>query len=532
MHRRSGARLLAVAVAIVGASAGSLGLGAPPASARADGLAARADWLTTLNWYRTASGVPPVAEEWPWNDAVRAHLRYLAHTPTNFRVGEFTSDHTENPASPRWSAEGERAAKAGNYGNGASEREAIENWMVAPFHAIGMLRASLTKVGFALESGRAGIDVVRGVVTRPRPTAPVLFPADGATVMLARLPPQGELPDPRAGCPTGASWTGLPILAMLPTLPPAGTSATLVRPDGTELDGPAELCVQTAATYRASDDPVYGPTGTSLLRNDRAAIILPPEPLRPGRHTVSLHQPGRPDITWSFTVAAEPAPAWVRATPDRSGSRLRVEWDRPVDRLAGAWFEIAQSSGPAPGAYRYLGDVSWTDVTAPRPGESVDVMVRSCNSQLCSEPAITRVDVLLPAAPQVAIARTAATSARVALTGEVRTITPIDELRVTVTVVRGGRTTSEQTTRLTGRTGSVDVPLGTATGAVTVKVHAESCAVSVCGPATDITRELTATSKATPTTTKPPAKGPTATKATAATTTTRRTIAVRSGSRS
>ena len=60
-------------------------------------------------------------------------------------------------------------------------------------------------------------------------------------------------------------------------------------------------CIVTEHTY-VSTDPVYGPTGLSLLQAD-TLFIIPRDALSSPRYTANLTQPGQADISWSFNVA-------------------------------------------------------------------------------------------------------------------------------------------------------------------------------------------------------------------------------------
>lgn len=253
------------------------------------------DWLGAVNFYREQSGVPAVRERAEWSRGILAHLHYLATTPREMFTGQYANAHTENPQSPAYTAEGDAAGRASNLGGGSTDLEAIEVWIGAPFHAIGILRAGLREAAFGRRDGSTGLDVIRGIQqggTRPL----VLFPGPGGLNFLDRF--LGELPDPRDPC--GPGFEGLPLFAMLPSAPPAGTTATHTLPSGRRNPQGRELCVVTAATWR-SGDSVYGPTGGSILSNDNVVLVIPREPLAPGTHAVSITLPGRAPVEWSFT---------------------------------------------------------------------------------------------------------------------------------------------------------------------------------------------------------------------------------------
>lgn len=290
------ALVMVALLASTGATAAPVHTASLPASATSDG-----SWLHLLNEYRVASGVAPVVEEPAWSAGGNAHMVYLRHTPDSLRTGQYASSHTENPASPWYTPEGDAFARSANLGGGDSnDREAIDGWMRAPFHAMGMLRAHLTRAAFARTEGYSGLDVIRGIGAPPATPPTVLFPGPESTTRLFEF--TGENPDPREGCAADYdSFRGLPIFAMLPAAPPAGTSATLRTPSGGVIPTGADLCVQTATTYNSSD-PIYGSNGESILAGSRAVVVIPRHRLANGRHTVTISRPGYPDLTWSFNV--------------------------------------------------------------------------------------------------------------------------------------------------------------------------------------------------------------------------------------
>jgi len=284
-------------------------------------LSASAGWLETVNYYRSSSGLAEVSAEPAWIDGQVKHLAYLANTPSAFRVGEYANAHTENPASPWYTPEGDKAGRSSNIGGGRSEREAIEGWMTAPFHSIGVMRPGLTRAAFAMSSsGSAMLDVISGLTYPPPTDSPstVLFPGSGSVTSLTSF--AGELPDPREGCAQDwRSFVGLPMYAMLPAPPPPGTTAQLTRPDGTVVSAGNDLCVQTAASFNSSDT-VYGATGKSILAGGNVVLVMSREPLSRGPNSVVIQRPGESDVSWSFSVKPPPTPGSVGA-----GSTLALQ---------------------------------------------------------------------------------------------------------------------------------------------------------------------------------------------------------------
>lgn len=255
-----------------------------------------AGWLDTLNWYRAASGLPPVTENVSWSAGIEAHLAYLANTPAQYRGGEYANAHVENPASPFYTPEGDAAGRTSNLTfHSEGDQAAINIWMAAPFHAIGVLRPGLKEVAFYRNpaTGAAGLDVVRGFEPTFKSDL-VLFPGPGTTIDLQSF--LGESPNPLETCGYNAS-AGLALVAMLPTNPGPEVTATITDVTGRVVPS----CIVSEHTY-VSTDPVYGPTGLSLLKAD-TLFIVPRDALRSSRYTANLTQPGQADISWSFNVA-------------------------------------------------------------------------------------------------------------------------------------------------------------------------------------------------------------------------------------
>ena len=326
---------LVVAAALI--AVGMLGTGpAVSADTRVDAPPPPdATWLETMNIYRVQSGLSPVVEEPAWTAGMLQHFAYLRNTDPALRTGPYANSHTQNPASPWYTPEGAAAAGSSNIGFGSTDREAIDGWMTAPFHAIGILRPHLTRSAFARD-GRAMLDVLRGLGSSPNPKPMILFPGPDATTYLNSF--DGESPDPREGCaPDWENFRGLPIFALLPSNPPpepagppTGTTATLTTPDGTVLVEGNDLCVQTAETFN-STDTLYGPTGEGILLRENAVLVIPRARLSPGRHTVSILRPGKAAVTWSFTIGtATPPTAPRQVTTTWAGpGRVRMNWEAP-----------------------------------------------------------------------------------------------------------------------------------------------------------------------------------------------------------
>jgi len=311
--RRVALSVLAMALTMAGAIAG-----ATPKLASA--AAGDPDWLNEINVYREASGLQLVSEQPSWDMGLQEHLTYLGLTPSSYLAGAYESEHTENPASPYYTPRGAQEAGSSNLLAGGADTSlaAIDRWLAAPFHAVGMLRPALSQVAFVRDSTfeSAGLDVISGFdLSAPPSTTPVLFPGNGMTTDLTTF--GGEQPSPVGSCAPAASPAqayGLPIIALLPQAPDPALLAQVRGPDGSvESSQDGSLCVVDEDTYQ-STDPIYGPTGAQILQGDKAVFLIPNAPLTAGRHWVTITQPGQPDISWSFVVAPTEVPQSAGST--------------------------------------------------------------------------------------------------------------------------------------------------------------------------------------------------------------------------
>jgi hypothetical protein len=296
--------ILVSQVALVGAvHAGS----APGRTAIAAHRAKSPAWLDRINHIRHGSGLKPVKADAAWTRGIKLHLRYLAKTPAKYMTGQYASAHTENPQSPYYTKAGAREGGRSDLAifHTASDVAAINVWLAAPFHAIGMIRPALTKVAFFRDhkTGSAGLDVIGGLTFADH-HGPVLFPGPGSKINLTSY--GGESPSPIETCTTDephANYAapGLPLIVLLPAAPTRNLSVTLKRPNGKTTSSKGNgLCMVDERNFTSSD-PIYGPTGQQILASDHAVLIIPRTHLVSGRYTVDVSQSKQPDIKWSFT---------------------------------------------------------------------------------------------------------------------------------------------------------------------------------------------------------------------------------------
>lgn len=283
-RRRLGCNIVAAAVVL--ASAVLVASGAERVSADVAGD----DWLSTVNTYRAMSGLQPVGENTTWSAEGRAHSCYMLQNGIA---------HDEIEGRPGYTVGGDIAGNSGNVAVSSSisatARDHVELWMTGPFHAIGVLRHNLRTSGFGLcaesdtptgwHSG-ATLDVIRGIdAAAPRPSTPILFPGDGATVPLHSF--ITEFPNPLSMC----GWTGgagLPLIAMLPN-DVSSADSSITGPNGP---------IATCTLHKGN---VSDATARSILDGDNAVVVMPRDVLADGVYTTTVNSNGG-DVTWSFTV--------------------------------------------------------------------------------------------------------------------------------------------------------------------------------------------------------------------------------------
>jgi hypothetical protein len=311
VRRRGAMRSSVVAVALLGGVFGLGGHGTTEA-------VADDDWQSIVNTYRAMSNLDPVTANGTWSAEAAAHSCYMLENGIS---------HDEVPGNPGYTSGGDTAGNSSNVAvsssAAATARDHIELWMTGPFHAIGVLRHNLTSSGFGMcadddtpTSWRSGatLDVIRGLDTSiPRPSTPILFPGDGATVPLNRF--ITEYPNPVDMC----GWSGaagLPLIAMMPNDVTSAT-ATLTGPDGP---------IPTCSLHKGNTSS----TARAILDSDNAVVVMPREVLADGVYTVTLGSNGG-DVTWSFTVDQDaPLSAEPQDVPDTEPATEAARFE-PID---------------------------------------------------------------------------------------------------------------------------------------------------------------------------------------------------------
>ena len=284
-----------LAISIFAALALGALAGAPPQAAgpvQIDATpAAVAPWLARLNAWRATSGLPSLTENATWSQGDVAHATYM--------VKNDLVTHYETPGVPYYSVAGDTAARNSNLNvssyTSETDAQAIDWWMKAPFHALGLMDPRLTTTGFGsyrqVKSGwqmGAAVDTLRGN-SWTGGTYPVYFPGNGSIEPLTSYG-GGEYPDPLAGCSGYAAPTGLPVFIEV-----GGNVATKVSSASFTGNG-----VALAHCVIDSSNPALG----ADLTGRGGVILIPRAPLTTGvKYVVAMTVNGVP-YTWSFSVGA------------------------------------------------------------------------------------------------------------------------------------------------------------------------------------------------------------------------------------
>ncbi|HKW08051.1 MAG TPA: CAP domain-containing protein, partial [Candidatus Dormibacteraeota bacterium] len=254
--------------------------------------AASGAWLTRLNAWRSNVGEIPLTENTTWSAGDYDHSVYM--------VKNNMVTHYETPGTPYYTTDGDTAARNGNIyvssSTATTDDQAIDWWMAAPFHELGMMDPRMQSTGFGsyreVKSGwdlGATLDTLRGNSFSPGSYAnPVFFPGNGTTEPLTTYG-GNEFPDPLQACPGYSAPTGLPLSIQV-----GGNIATTAGSvhSFTGNGVPLAHCVID------SNSPSVG----SNLTYRGAVVVIPQQPLQTGvKYVVSLTVNGVP-YSWSFSV--------------------------------------------------------------------------------------------------------------------------------------------------------------------------------------------------------------------------------------
>jgi hypothetical protein len=263
--------------------------------------AAGPSWLDRVNFYRATASLPPVVEDPALSGGVLQHARYM--------VLNDAVKHTEARGAAGATPEGAAAAAVSNLAGSnrpdETDRWAVDMWMQAPFHAVGILDPALAQVGFGIhhaQTGRiltaAGIDVIRGRSTVPPSVLyPILWPANGATVPLVAH--TDEYPSPLTSCPGYSAPAGLPLIVQLG---PGDAVPHVTASWIAEGDLLLEHCVFDESTYR-NRDAEQQRLGRRILAARDAIVLIPRKPLHSGLFYRVVIEVNQRLIDWTFRVS-------------------------------------------------------------------------------------------------------------------------------------------------------------------------------------------------------------------------------------
>lgn len=310
---------VAVPVAVVLALLGGLAISPATVEAAPDPpfIPADADWLTTTNYFRAMSHLPPVTHDPALsNPGATNHSCYMLwHGISHDENPIYKADPTKPgyEYTPQGDASGRASNVAISTNINATQRSFLELWMTGPFHAIGVLRPNLQRVGFGecrsaitpKWRSAATLNIISGLGPKVPQTEPILFPGNGTVTNLYRF--VTESPNPVTLCGWSSSTpAGLPVIAMMPEAPTINPTATMTGPGGAVVP----TCVLSSRNT-GSDATAEG-----ILRGNNAVVVVPRVHLASGTYTVTVNTGAR-SVTWSFTVDPAAADA-ERITPTAS----------------------------------------------------------------------------------------------------------------------------------------------------------------------------------------------------------------------
>ncbi len=281
-------------------------------------LTASTSWLDQLNLWRSNAHLSALTENTTWSAGDYNHALYM--------VKNDLVTHYETAGVPYYTTAGDQAARNGNIEVNSttnfSDAQAIDWWMGAPFHAMGMMDPRLASTGFGayreVKSGwQAGfaLDVIRGN-SFTGGSYPVYWPGNGTTEPLTQYS-GNEFPDPLQACPGYSVPTGLPVFIEVGGN--VKTTAGAVH-SFTGNGTPLEHCV-----IDGNNSPL-----SSYLYTRGGVILIPRQPLQAGvTYTVALTVNNAP-YTWSFTVGplAPPPPptGWQSLGGSISATPAAASW--------------------------------------------------------------------------------------------------------------------------------------------------------------------------------------------------------------
>lgn len=261
--------------------------------------------LNRLNFHRNIGGLPPVTESASLSAGALLHSTYMVK---NDFIG-----HSEDPNNQFFTQAGNTSAMNSNLSItsnvNATISQALDGLMNAPFHGVGFIDPKLAVSGFGHYCENIGtfkcgstVNVLQGRGALPQGTSfPILWPANGQTLPYASFR-GGEFPDPLTGLPGFTLPTGGPIYVQF-----GSGNATINVTSVTLRDNTTNALVAVGSfdeTNYTNPDPSTQSLGRAVLGTRDALVIMPSNPLTPGRNYTATVINNGATITWSFNVSA------------------------------------------------------------------------------------------------------------------------------------------------------------------------------------------------------------------------------------
>ncbi len=255
------------------------------------------EWLVRFNQLRALAGLAPVTENTDWSYGCMLHSKYMCYEGLT---------HYEDLDSPWYTPEGAAAGQSSNCFWGATGVTAIDGWMSAPFHGLGMVDPRLAVTGYGDYGNCSALDVIRGLGSLPPGTVyPIFWPGPGSVSPLTQYW-GAEWPNPLTGTPGYTAPSGLPLIIQFASTPVV--TETHFHKGTQEL----QHAYFTETTY-TNPDPSSQSLGRAVLAGRHAVILIPRYPLEKGAtYTVELTVNGS---THSCTFSTAPRPAVTGLSP-------------------------------------------------------------------------------------------------------------------------------------------------------------------------------------------------------------------------
>jgi IPT/TIG domain/Cysteine-rich secretory protein family len=349
--------------------------------------AASTSWLDRLNEWRISTGLPTLTENTTWSQGDHDHAVYM--------VKNDLVTHYETPGTPYYTTDGDTAAQDSNIQvsstTATTDADAIDWWMGAPFHALGMMDPRLTTSGFGsyreVKSGwdeGAAVDVLRGN-SFAGGSYPVYFPGNGTTEPLTSYSGY-ESPDPLSACSGYAMPVGLPVFVQV-----GGNVATTVGAHSLTANGTA-----LANCVIDSNNTTLG----AGLKERGAVVLVPRQPLQSDvTYTVNLTVNGTA-YSWTFKVGPFFTVAHVspKAGATAGGTTVTITGSGFSNGLTSVMFGTTAAT-----SFNVVSDTTVTAVAPAHALGAVDVTVTTA----AGTSAISAADVFTYATPCTAVTASA-----------------------------------------------------------------------------------------------------------------------------